>query len=59
MLGAAAFKGHAEIVRALLAVEGVEVNATDDGDYPSTALMLAKERGHKEAVDALLACGGK
>ena len=52
----AAEEGNTEVVRALLAAPGVDVNAADAEG--STALMLAANRGHTETVTALLAAPG-
>ena len=53
----AAQQGHAEIVRALLAVHGVDTNyaRSDDG---ATALLVAAQHGRAEIVRALLAVHG-
>ena len=53
----ASHDGHAEVVRAPLAVDGINANQarTDDG---STALTLAAWQGHTEIVRALLAVDG-
>ena len=51
-LWAAAKKGDVAAIEVLLA-EGVDVNARTD--YGITALILAAQRGHTEAVKALLA----
>ena len=52
----AAHKGHTEMVTALLAAPGLDVNAArGDG---STALMHAARGGYLETVTALLAAPG-
>lgn len=52
----AADEGHTDIVHALLA-NGADVNAKAyDGN---TALMLAKQNGHKEIVRILKEAGAK
>ena len=51
---AASYKGHRDLVQALLA-KGADANAkANDG---VTALMLASRQGHREVVQALLARG--
>lgn len=55
-LAVASGEGHAEVVRALLAVDGVDVNHTTTHGW--TALMLACDNGHAEVVRALLAVAG-
>ena len=52
----AARNGHTEIVRALLAAPGIDVNKADN--YGGTAVMQAANEGHTEIVIALLAAPG-
>jgi hypothetical protein len=52
----AAKNGHAAIVTALLAKEGIAINAAERGGY--TALMFAARNGHADIVTALLAKEG-
>jgi ankyrin repeat protein len=54
-LGAAARKGHADVVKLLLAQEGVDVNQ-GTSDKGRTALYSACYAGHTEVVEMLLAC---
>ena len=53
----AAGEGHTEVVRALLAADGIDANSTctDDG---STALIYAPQEGYAEVVRTLLAVDG-
>ena len=52
----AADRGHTDVVEALLAVDGIDVNhATKVG---GTALMLAAEAGHVDTLRVLLAKDG-
>ena len=53
---AAARAGDAAGVRAALA-RGADLNAKDDVDYGSTALVKAASKGHTEVVQILLAEG--
>ena len=52
----AAQNGYMDVVRALLAAEGIEVNV-QEGHTGSTALMFAALRGHYNTVQALLDAG--
>jgi ankyrin repeat protein len=52
----AALQGHNDTVQALLA-QGADVNAKDNDG--GTALILAKEEGHKEIVRILEEAGAK
>ena len=52
----AAREGHTEVVRALLAAPGIDVNKADDNGW--TAVMVAAREGHTEVVRALLAAPG-
>ncbi len=48
--------GHVEVVRLLLARQGVEVNKTAQNG--STALLIASQKGHVQVVQLLLARQG-
>ena len=52
----AARKGHTEVVKALLAVPGVDVNKAEEDGW--TAIMGPAWNGHTEVVRALLAMPG-
>ena len=52
----AACKGHAEVVRVLLAAPGIDVNKADNCDR--TAIRQALEGNHTEVVRALLTAQG-
>ena len=52
----AACSGRVEVVRALLAASGIDVNKADMDGF--TALMHAVQEGHFEVVRALLAAPG-
>ena len=55
-LVASAREGHAEVVRALLAVDGIDANL--ESKRHCTTLTLASRGGHAEVVRALLAVDG-
>ena len=51
----ASAKGHVEIVKLLLGVEGIEINQPANNGV--TALGLAKQQEHTEIVQLLIAAG--
>lgn len=53
----AAFRGHAEVVRLLLAAPGIDVNKADQ--WGLTPLGYAAEKGHSEIMRMLRAAGAK
>ena len=51
----ASFKGHLDVVQALIAVDGVDVNkASDDGWSP---ILRASKEGHDDVVNAFVKAG--
>ncbi|MBR5887848.1 MAG: ankyrin repeat domain-containing protein [Akkermansia sp.] len=53
----AAWKGHADCVRALLSVKGINVNPAHK-EYEQTPLYMAAWKGHADCVRALLSVKG-
>jgi uncharacterized protein len=52
-IGWAALEGHTDVIQELLKAPRIFVNAKDQ--QGNTAVLLAAQRGHAEAVDALIA----